>query len=107
MLDYRDSDLIRANVTFNQAIGLIHYCRIGFKFTKENINAELRRWVKWIIMKILEELKFKINADQIVYTDDENRDKKEKKLRLVVQEYLVKYAKEIEGDRVQAVLPHL
>ena len=53
MLDYRDSDLVRANVTFNEAIGLIHYCRIGFKFTSEKMGAELKRWVKWIIMKIL------------------------------------------------------
>lgn len=53
MLDYRDQDLIRANVTFNQAIGLIHYCRIGFKLMQEKIPTELAGMIKSIVLKIL------------------------------------------------------
>lgn len=51
--------------------------------------------MKSVVLKILEELKMRINSDRIVYTDDENRDKKESKLRLVVTEYLAKYGKEM------------
>ncbi len=54
MLDYRDQDLIRANVTFNQSIGLIHYCRIGYKLVQEHLPGDLSKMVKSIIMKILE-----------------------------------------------------
>lgn len=53
MLDYRDQDLIRTNVTFNQAIGLIHYCRIGFKLMQEKVAVELGRMIKSIVLKIL------------------------------------------------------
>lgn len=107
MLDYRDQDLIRDNVTFNQSIGLIHYCRIGYKLVQEQLPGDLSKMVKSIIMKILEELQYRINSDKIVYTDEQNRAKKESKLRLVVTEYLAKYGKEMQGDRTQVILPHL
>ena len=35
MMDYREQDLLTTNISFNQSIGLIHYCRIGFKLTQE------------------------------------------------------------------------
>lgn len=107
MLDYRDNDLIRTNITFNQAIGLIHYCRIGFKLMQEKVSAQLGRMIKSIVLKILQQLKFRINSDLIVYTDEQNREKKESKLRLVVTEYLAKYGKEMQGERIHVVLPHL
>ena len=37
----------------------------------------------------------RINSDRIVYTDDENRDKKDSKLKLLVTENLAKYGKEM------------
>ena len=60
-----------------------------------------------MVMKILDEIKIKITHNKIIYTDSENRDKKENKLKLVVTEYMSKYSKEIEGDRMTVVLPHL
>jgi hypothetical protein len=52
-------------------------------------------------------LKIKLSSDEILYVDDQNRERKESKLRLVVGEYLSKYAKELEGEKTQIVLPHL
>jgi len=46
-----------------------------------------------MVMKILDEIKIKITQNKIVYTDNENRDKKENKLKLVVTEYMTKYSK--------------
>ena len=45
---------------------------------------ELRRTIKSIVLKVLEEIKIKVGEDKIVYTDLENKDKKEKKLKLVL-----------------------
>ena len=63
---------------------MIHYCRIGFKLTQEYLPDELRRTIKSIVLKVLEEIKIKVGEDKIVYTDLENKDKKEKKLKLVL-----------------------
>jgi hypothetical protein len=84
MLDYRDQDLVSTNITFNQAIGLIHYCRIGYKLSQEKMPLELGTMVKSMVLKILEELRMRVNSDLITYADEENKDKKENKLRLVV-----------------------
>ena len=73
MMDYRDQDLLIKNITFNQSIGLIHYCRIGFKLTQERLPVEQKRMVKSIVIKILEELKLKVKEDKVIYTDLENR----------------------------------
>ena len=58
-------------------------------------------------MKILEELKVRVSNDMIAYSDEENKDKKERKLKLVVGEYLTKYEKEMQGQRCHIMLPHL
>lgn len=42
-MDYRDKDVVIANITFNESIGLIHYCRIGFKLAQEKIPAQIKK----------------------------------------------------------------
>ena len=97
MLDYREQDLLTKNVSFNQSIGLIHYCRIGFKLTQEHLPSQLKKIVKSIVVKVLEEIKKQVKEDKVVYTDLQNKEKKQKKLVLVLEEYLGKYLKQIEG----------
>lgn len=40
--------------------------------------------VKNIVMRVLEEVRARVNNGMIVYTDEENKSKKESKLKLVV-----------------------
>lgn len=86
---------------FNQSIGLIHFCRIGYKLTQEDIGEDLGRCVKAVIIKILSELQIRVNLGIIKYDLEENRPKKENKLKLVIREYLSKYEKELKGERKQ------
>ncbi len=68
-MDYRDRDVVIANITFNESIGVIHYCRIGFKLSQEKIPEQLKIQIKSILIMLLEELRFKINYEQITYVD--------------------------------------
>ena len=61
MMDYREQDLLTASISFNQSIGLIHFCRIGFKLSQDNFPLEMKNMVKSIILKILEEIKIKVS----------------------------------------------
>lgn len=47
--------------------------------------------MKAMIIKILSELQIRVNLGIIKYDQEENRPKKENKLKLVIREYLSKY----------------
>ena len=93
-------------LTFNQSIGLIHYCRVGFKLSQQ-LPPQLAATVKSVVIRILEELKLRVEMNQVLYSEQENRDKKNHKLQLVVCEYLGKYSREMQGEVGPVVLPHL
>jgi hypothetical protein len=59
---------------------------------------------------LLAEMQSRVNLGHIKYDIEQNRAKKESKLKLVIGEYLSKYEKEMKGQRnrasLQEVLDH-
>ena len=45
--------LLKGKINFNEAIGLIHFCRIGFQLLKEISDRPLSGTIKHIIVKVL------------------------------------------------------
>ena len=45
--------LLKGKISFNEAIGLIHFCRIGFQLLKEVADKPLSGTIKHIIVKTL------------------------------------------------------
>lgn len=100
-------DLLKGDLMFNQAIGLIHYCRIGYKLAHEHLTDELGRCLKGTVLGLLAEMQSRVNLGQIKYDLEQNRIKKESKLKLVIGEYLSKYEKEMKGQRNRIPLQEL
>jgi hypothetical protein len=78
-------DLLRGDLMFNQSIGIIHYCRIGYKLALEDIGPELCSCIKSMIIMLLSELEMRVNLGLIKYDLESNRAKKESKLKLVIR----------------------
>lgn len=98
-------DLLKGELMFNQAIGLIHFCRIGYKLAHEHLSGdEFGRCLKSTVLGLLAEMQSRVNLGHIKYDIEQNRAKKESKLKLVIGEYLAKYEKELKGQRRQASL---
>ena len=83
--------LLRGELGFNQSIGLMHFCRIGYKLLQHNLKGELAYSIKSLIIKILKDLEAKSNLGAIRYEREESRSNKDGKLKLVIHEYLCKY----------------
>jgi hypothetical protein len=103
-VDCCSRDVLKGDLMFNQAIGLIHFCRIGYKLAHEHLADEVARCLKGTVLALLTEMQSRVNLGHIKYDIEQNRAKKESKLKLVIGEYLTKYEKELKGQRTQATL---
>lgn len=102
--------LLNGFMKFNEAIGLIHYCRLIYKYIIElkatgiyhegDLNL---RYYSCYLLNLLNELVTKITTDHIILTkvstDDVLKENKLSKMQKVIEEYIERYKPNLEKER--------
>lgn len=92
---------------FNEAIGLIHYCRLIYKYIAELKSTGIYhegdlnlRYYSNYLLNLMAQLSNKISSDHIILTktnsDQENKDNKLIKMKKVIEEYIERYKPNLE-----------
>lgn len=91
--------IVTAHITFKVAINMLHYCRCMYRYCQLFMRTgedpkDLRFLAGWLML-VLEELKRKINEEEILF-EGTNKEKKANKLREVRADYERKYSEELK-----------